>query len=157
MSNTSKACYRHPPPALRRAKMRCAKSATLPQHRCTATALLTRGRCLCSWGRAACAAAVCTQLQCQSVSSSTGLFPQSWPRAAGCSASASWAIGLRKGQVQVPKGSLCRLVSSGVLLPFHQRINHCHHFAATWQFARDWEGLQSNSVMVKHPSFWVIA
>lgn len=70
---------------------------------------------------------------------------------------------LRKGQVQVPKGRLCPLVSSGVLLPLHQRINNSHDlnnphdFAATWQFAHDWEGLQSNSVMVKHPSFWVIA
>lgn len=63
-----------------------------------------------------------------------------------------WGIGLRKGQDQV-----CPLVSSGVLLPLHQRINNSHDFAATWQFAHDWEGLQSNSVMVKHPRFWAIA
>lgn len=68
------------------------------------------------------------------------------------------ALGVfEKGAGSAAKGKLCSLVSSGVLLPLHQRINNSHHFAATWQFAHDWEGLQHNSVMVKDPSFWVIA
>lgn len=110
--------------------------------------------CLCSLGRAACAAGAWTQLQPQQASAQCWALPT---ELLGAQPQGSLGAGLRKGQVQVSKGRFCPSVSSGVLLPLHQRINNSPDFAATWQFAHDWEGLQSNSVMVKHPSFWAIA
>lgn len=122
--------------------MRCAKNPTPPQCNAAAAALLTGlgvfvllgQSCLCCWSMDSAGQEL------------LGAQPQGFLGA-----------GLRKGQVQVSKERLCSSVSSGVLLPLHQRINNSHDFAATWQFAHHWEGLQSNSVMVKHPSFWAIA
>lgn len=103
--------------------------------------------CCCSVDMAPASAGQCPELGCshRAAQELLGAQPQG-----------SRGIGLRKGQVQLPKGRLCPLVSSGVLLPLHQRINNSHDFAATWQFAHDWEALQSNSVMVKHPNFGAI-
>lgn len=133
--------------------MRCAKNPTLPQHRstmATATALPTSGEvfvlpgqsCLC-WGSVDTAPA--SAGECQRWAVPTEL------------AQSCWVLNLGLSGYWFEKGAGSGALCSGVLLPLHQRINNSHDFAATWQFAHDWEGLQSNSVTVKHPSFWAIA